>query len=117
MPGQFHVEPRAIRDFAQHMTRCRDDALDGIGYLERNGSLSWDQLGASNFLLGLKGAHDQVMAELGERLTHLKDVLERSATELDRTATYYEETDTTAATDFDRQLPDPGRRVWSPQTP
>ncbi|HEY8450787.1 MAG: WXG100 family type VII secretion target [Micromonosporaceae bacterium] len=116
MPDEFHVVPRAVRDFAQHIASCRDDADDGIAYLNRHGNLSWEQLGATNFLGGLKGAHDSVMAALNERFTHLKDVLEQSASELERTATYYEVTDTTVARDFDRELPDPGRPVWPAET-
>lgn len=109
MPSGFRVEPQAIRDFSQHLTRCKEDAVDGIAYLNRNGNLSWDQVGATNFLFGLKGSHERVMAELNERLTHLKDVLEQSAAELENTAIYYEETDIETAEQLDQGLPDPGR--------
>jgi uncharacterized protein YukE len=109
VPNGFRVEPQAVRDFAQYIARCKDDTVDGIAYLERNGNLSWDEIGATNFIGGLKGAHERVMAELVERFTHLKDVFEKSANELESTATYYEETEIETAGQFDQELPDPGR--------
>lgn len=90
----FRVDPAAIRAYATQFTGHADDARAMHDYIATYTSFGWHEQGMINIL---QPAHERFAGEVIRALAHLQDLLNRSKTELEGVAAFYERADQAAA--------------------
>jgi uncharacterized damage-inducible protein DinB len=108
----FQVEPDELRTFGARLGGAASDAGEANTYIKRYAEFGWHEKGLINHL---RTAHEDFINELTSGLAHLKDLLEKSKTELTGAAAYYEKTDTAAASRLDNSYPQTPRPMPNDQ--
>jgi NADH:ubiquinone oxidoreductase subunit E len=106
----FRVDPAAIRVYAAQFTGHADDAHVMHDYIATYASFGWHEQGLINML---RSAHERFAGEVTRALGHLHDLLNRSRTELEGVAAFYERTDQATAGHLDgtyQLVPHPSRQ-------
>jgi hypothetical protein len=98
----FHVEPSAIRTYANQLGAESSSANEADEYIKKYATFSWHERGLMN---QLRPAHEHFVNEVTTTLAHLKELVERSRTELYGAAEYYEKGDADAASKADNSYP------------
>jgi hypothetical protein len=98
----FHVEPNALRAYAGQLGAEASSADQSDEYMNKYATFGWHQRGLIN---QLRPAHERFVGEVTGALVHLTELLERSRTELNGAAEYYEQTDADAAGKADNSYP------------
>ncbi|MEU6074227.1 hypothetical protein [Micromonospora sp. NPDC047074] len=112
----FSVEPGALDRAASRMTEAGADAQAAKAYLTRHTDMPWHGQGLLNEAWP---AHQKLVDEMAERLTHLAQLLDRSREALQHTADYYRQTDARSAGRLDATYPavDRGEDAMSGERP
>lgn len=99
----FRVDADAVDGFGKLVGRAADGGTEAVSYVGKYVKID-ETLGGDAWDL-VAGDHDRYVSEAKKALEKVKSVLESSADELARSATYYRETDQEAAARFDMRLP------------
>jgi hypothetical protein len=105
----FSVEPAALRRCAGALGTGGEASRSARSYASEHGTISWHDEGLITFMTG---AHDNFVKALGRQLQHLGDLLDASATELNRAADFYDRTDRDAAARADSTYPPVARPAY-----
>jgi uncharacterized protein YukE len=98
----FHVEPQALRQYAEDLAAVRKAADTAKQYVNTHGLFSGHEKG----LIGtVMPGHDNFVEALNQMLRHLADLLDSSDAAVKQLATSYEQTDTDAAATVDASYP------------
>ncbi|MEU4782814.1 hypothetical protein [Micromonospora sp. NPDC023633] len=97
----FSVEPSALVSYARQLDRASDDTSAISSYI---GTHSKDASGGELIAIAAEG-HRHATAVITDTLRRLTTLLDASGPELNAAATYYRQTDLTAAAHLDRTLP------------
>jgi len=106
----FQVDPAAIRVYAAEFIGHADDAHAMHDYIAEHTGLGWHGQGLFSLL---QTAHERFAGEVINTLSRLRDLLDRSRTELEGVAVFYERTDRAAAGRLDgtyQPVPRPSRQ-------
>lgn len=102
----FKVEPRTLRACASSLREDLAAARTAKTYTTKHGALSWHDKGIIRTALN---GHSTFVVSVDKQLQRLADLLDASATELDRAADFYYHTDQAAATRGDSTYPPTAR--------
>jgi hypothetical protein len=98
----FSVEPPALRRCASTLGVNGAASRTAKSYVSEQGAVSWHDKG---IITSITGAHDNFVKALEQQLQHLGDLLDASATELNRAADFYDHADRGAAARTDAAYP------------
>jgi hypothetical protein len=118
----FTVEPEALRGYARQLSDLAD-AVDAAGsYITAQGDISWHDAGAVTGYLSydslgnlIQPAHERFSGEIAATLVYLGDLLQRSERALSGAASWYAETDRSAAAQLDATYPRIARPSADPE--
>ncbi|GAB3169138.1 uncharacterized protein YukE [Micromonospora palomenae] len=98
----FFVEPGALERAASRLNDASLDAQTARAYILKHTDMPWHGQGLLNEAWP---AHQKLVDEMNQRLTHLMELLDKSRDALQDTAEHYRHTDTGSAAWLDATYP------------
>jgi hypothetical protein len=96
----FQVDIESIDEAGSTVLNLAPATASAITYLHDH--VGFDGFGDSGIFVSAIGVLDQIRSAVDDELTHLRDLLTATATELTATASHYRTTDEEAASRLDR---------------